>query len=144
MVGVVVALVGVVVGVRAMSAPVQRTGEPTIAVPAPSGTRFTTPSATPTATGTESKATKSSPSASKAATPESTMKASGAYNYSTATLPAAGSDGKLYSYVVAVETTAKLKANGAARTIAGVLNDPGVGPATATFDSRWWAGRKPT
>ena len=48
----VVALVAVVFGVRAVSAPVEKAGAPTIAVPAPSGTRFTSPSPTPSATGT--------------------------------------------------------------------------------------------
>ena len=52
------------------------------------------------------------------------MKASGEFDWAGVTASAAGSQGKLYSYAVAVETSAKLKADATATTIAGVLNDP--------------------
>lgn len=118
----VVALVAVVFGVRAVSAPVEKAGAPTIAVPAPSGTRFTSPSPTPSATGTESPS--SSASASPSASPTKSIKASGDFDWATTTAAASGSQGKLYRYAVAVESSAKLKANSVAGTIAGVLNDP--------------------
>ena len=118
----VVALVAVVFGVRAVSAPVEKAGAPTIAVPAPSGTRFTSPSPTPSATGTESPS--SSASASPSASPTKSIKASGDFDWATTTAAASGSQGKLYRYAVAVESSAKLKVNSVAGTIAGVLNDP--------------------
>lgn len=118
----VVALVAVVFGVRAVSAPVEKAGAPTIAVPAPSGTRFTSPSPTPSATGTESPS--SSASASPSASPTKSIKASGDFDWATTTAAASGSQGTLYRYAVAVESSAKLKANSVAGTIAGVLNDP--------------------
>ncbi len=121
-VGAVVVLVAVVFGVRALSAPVERAGEPTIAVPSPTGTRFTSPSASPTPTTTT---TSPSPTATKASTqPSSTTRATGDFLWSTATAGASGSSGTLYRYAVAVETSAHLKPNGVANTIAGVLNDP--------------------
>ena len=118
----VVALVAVVFGVRAVSAPVEKAGAPTIAVPAPSGTRFTSPSPTPSATGTESPS--SSASASPSASPTKSIKASGDFDWATTTAAASGSQGKLYRYAVAVESSAKLKVNSVAGDIAGVLNDP--------------------
>lgn len=118
----VVALVAVVFGVRAVSAPVEKAGAPTIAVPAPSGTRFTSPSPTPSATGTESPS--SSASASPSASPTKSIKASGDFDWASATAAASGSQGKLYRYAVAVESSAKLKVNSVAGDIAGVLNDP--------------------
>ena len=126
----VAALIGVVVGVRALSAPVERAGEPTIAVPAPTGTRFTSPTPTATETGTStSTATTTStatstPTGTETTAPSGTMKSSGKYDWATTTLSAAGSEGKLRSYAVAVETTAKLKADTTAATIAEVRNDP--------------------
>lgn len=118
----VAALIAVVFGVRALSAPVERAGAPTIAVPSPSGTRFTTPSPSPSATDTRT----ASPSASATASskPTSTIKATGDFDWSTASVGASGSSGTLYRYVVGVESSAKLKPNGVAGTIAGVLNDP--------------------
>ena len=118
----VVALVAVVFGVRAVSAPVEKAGAPTIAVPAPSGTRFTSPSPTPSATGTESPS--SSASASPSASPTKSIKASGDFDWATTTAAASGSQGTLYRYAVAVESSAKLKVNSVAGDIAGVLNDP--------------------
>lgn len=122
----VVALVAVVFGVRALSAPAERAGAPTIAVPAPSGTKFTSPSPTPsptaTVTGTESPS--ASASATPSASPTASIKASGDFDWASATAGASGSQGKLYRYAVAVESSAKLKANSVAGTIAGVLNDP--------------------
>ena len=125
-VGVVAALVGIVIGVQALSAPVERTGEPTVPVPAPSGTRFLSPSASPSASPSVSGPASGSPSpsATASATPSSTMKASGEFDWAGVTASAAGSQGKLYPYAVAVETSAKLKADATATTIAGVLNDP--------------------
>lgn len=118
----VVTLVAVVFGVRAVSAPVEKAGAPTIAVPAPSGTRFTSPSPTPSATGTESPS--SSASASPSASPTKSIKASGDFDWATTTAAASGSQGTLYRYAVAVESSAKLKVNSVAGDIAGVLNDP--------------------
>lgn len=126
--GAVVALIGVVAGARALSAPVERAGEPTIAVPAPTGTRFTSPTPTPTATETGTATTTSTatskPTETETTAPSGTMKSSGKYDWSTTTAAPAGSEGTLHRYAVAVETTAKLKANTAAATIADVLNDP--------------------
>lgn len=120
----VAALVGVVWGVQAMSAPVERAGEPTVAVPAPTGTRFATASPTPSTSASASASGKPSASASASPVPKSTMKASGDFDWSKATASATGSQGKLHSFVVGVETTAKLNADSTANTIAGVLNDP--------------------
>ncbi|MFT3859951.1 DUF3152 domain-containing protein [Micropruina sp.] len=122
--GAVAALVAVTVGVRALSAPVERAGVPTIAVPSPSGTRFTSPSPSPSASGTESGTASPSATASASGTPSSSIKASGDFDWATTTAAAAGSQGKLYRYAVAVESSAKLKANTVAGTVAGVLNDP--------------------
>lgn len=121
-VGAVVVLAAAAFGVRALSAPVERAGEPTIAVPSPSGTRFTSPSPSPTTSGTPSAT--STPAASASSTPKSTIKSSGDFNWATATAPASGSQGTLYRYSVAVERSAKLKADSVAETVAGVLNDP--------------------
>lgn len=124
-VGAVVVLVAVVFGVRAMSAPVQRAGEPTIPVPAPSGTRFLSPSPTPTNTATmNSTATTTASDASPSTSPSTTVKATGDFKWSGVTAAAAGSSGTLYRYAVAVESSAKLKADNVATSIAGVLNDP--------------------
>lgn len=120
----VAALVGVVWGVQAISAPVERAGEPTVAVPAPTGTRFTTPSARPSATPSATASGTATASASASAAPTGTMKASGTFDWSTVTAAASGSQGTLHRYAVAVETSAKLNADSAAKTIAGVLNDP--------------------
>ncbi len=122
-VGAVAILVAVVFGVRALSAPVERAGEPTIAVPSPSGTRFTSPSASPSATTTTSP-TSTSTSAKPSSTATSTVKASGDFDWSSATMAASGSTGTLYRFAVAVESSAKLKPNGVAMIVAGVLNDP--------------------
>ncbi len=122
--GSVAALVGVVWGVQAMSAPVERAGEPTVAVPAPTGTRFTTPSATPSATPTATASGTTSPTATASGSPAGTMKASGEFDWAKTTAAAAGSQGTLHRYAVAVETSAKLNADSTAKTIAGVLNDP--------------------
>ncbi|MCW3159194.1 DUF3152 domain-containing protein [Micropruina sonneratiae] len=125
----VAALIGLVVGVRALSAPVERAGEPTIAVPAPTGTRFTasaTPTTTATQTGTPSGTATATGTATEqpTTTPTSTMKSSGRYTWSTSTADAAGSEGTLYRYAIAVETTAKVKPDTAAGAVAEVLNDP--------------------
>lgn len=114
--------VGVVAGVQALSAPVERAGEPTIPVPAPTGTRFTSPSADPTTSATASSS--ASPTGTTSASPRSTMKSSGDFSWSTQTAAAAGSQGTLYRYAVAAETSTKLAADSTATTIADVLNDP--------------------
>ena len=119
---VVAVFVGVVAGVQALSAPVERAGEPTVPVPAPTGTRFTSPSASPSGTATTSSS--ASPTDTASGSPSSTMKSSGDFDWSTVTAAATGSQGKLYRYAVAVETSAKMKADSSATTIAGVLNDP--------------------
>ena len=125
-IGAVVALVAVVFGVRALSAPVERAGAPTIAVPSPSGTRFTSPSPSASPSGTSTATTSASASASgnPSSTPKSTTKSSGEFDWATITAAASGSQGTLYRYAVAVESSAKLKADSVAGTIAGVLNDP--------------------
>lgn len=124
-IGAVVALVAVVFGVRALSAPVERAGAPTIAVPSPSGTRFTTPSPSASASGTTSATTSATALAtSPSSTPKSSTKASGEFDWATTTAAASGSQGTLYRYAVAVESSAKLKADNVAGTIAAVLNDP--------------------
>ena len=124
-VGAVVVLVAVVFGVRAMSAPVQRAGQPTIAVPAPSGTRFLSPSPSPTGTATiNPTAATTSSGAAPSKSPRVSIKATGDFNWADVTAAAAGSSGTLYRYAVAVESSAKLKADSVATTIAGVLNDP--------------------
>ncbi len=115
-------LVAVVAGIQAMSAPVERAGEPTVAVPSPTGTRFTRPSASPSGTATTS--VSATPTGSPSSSPSGTMKASGDFGWASVTASAAGSQGKLYSYAVAVETSTKLKADTVASTVADVLNDP--------------------
>lgn len=57
------------------------------------------------------------------------MKASGTFDTSSISVPAVSSEGKLRRYVVVVETSSKLSANGVARQVAAILNDP-----------RSWAG----
>lgn len=121
-VGAVAALIAVVFGVRALSAPVEKAGAPTIPVPSPSGTRFTSPSPSPSPTGTERGTATGSPTPSSK--PASSIKATGDFDWSTATVAASGSSGTLYRYVVGVESSANLQANSVAGTIAGVLNDP--------------------
>jgi hypothetical protein len=127
-IGAVAVLIAAVFGVRALSAPVEKAGAPTIAVPAPTGTRFTSPSPSPSPTGTESGSASASASANASASPSSkatsSIKASGDFDWSTATVGASGSAGTLYRYVVGVESSAKLKANSVAGTVADVLNDP--------------------
>ncbi|MFT4294229.1 MAG: DUF3152 domain-containing protein [Micropruina sp.] len=115
-------LVGAVLGVRAISAPVERAGAPTIPVPAPSGTRFLSPSASPSADASTSPS--GSPSASASSSPRSTMKVSGDFDWAGVTAAAAGSQGELRRYAVGVESSAKLDADSVAKTVAGVLNDP--------------------
>ena len=120
--GAVAVLVGIFVGVQALSAPVERAGSPTIAVPSPTGTLSLSPSAGPSATGTASAT--ATGSATSSSTPKSTMKASGDYTWADVTAAAAGSQGTLHRYTVAVETSSKLDADRTAETIAEVLNDP--------------------
>lgn len=115
---VVAALAGLGFGIRALSAPVERAGVPTIPVPPPSGTPSPSASASPSATTT------GSPTTTASTSPRSTMKASGDFAWASVTASAAGSKGTLTRYAVATETSAKLNANTAATTIAGVLNDP--------------------
>ena len=115
-------LVALVAGIQAMSAPVERAGEPTVAVPSPTGTRFTGPSASPIGTATTS--VSATPTGSPSSSPSGTMNASGDFGWASVTSPAAGSQGRLYSYAVAVETSTGLKADTVALTIADVLNDP--------------------
>lgn len=115
---VVAALVGVVVGIQALSAPAERSGAPTVPVPTPTGTRFLNPSTSPAASPS------GSPSASASNSPSGTMKASGHFDWAGVTAPAAGSQGTLHRYAVAAETSTKLEADSVATTIAGVLNDP--------------------
>ncbi|MFT3971530.1 MAG: DUF3152 domain-containing protein [Micropruina sp.] len=117
---VVVVLVGVVVGIQALSAPVERAGTPTVPVPSPSGTRVPNPSASPSASASTSGSAPASPSSS----PSGTMKASGRFDWAGVTAPAAGSQGTLHRYAVAAETSTKLTTDSVATTIAGVLNDP--------------------
>jgi len=122
-IGAVAVVVGVVAGVQALSAPVERAGVPTIAVPSPTGTRSISPSAGPSAPkGTASPSPAGS--ASSASTPKSTMKASGDYTWADVAAAAAGSQGTLHRYAVAVETSSKLNADRTAARIADVLNDP--------------------
>ncbi|MFT4215906.1 MAG: DUF3152 domain-containing protein [Micropruina sp.] len=120
----VAALVGIVAGVQALSAPVERAGTPTMPVPAPTGTRFTSPSPSPSSSTTPTTSGSASPTGTASSSPRSTMKSSGAFNWASVTASAAGSQGKLYRYAVAVETSAALKADSVATTISGVLNDP--------------------
>ncbi|MBK8460192.1 MAG: DUF3152 domain-containing protein [Micropruina sp.] len=122
--GVAVVLVVLGIGVRGLFAPVERAGNPTIPVPPP-----TAVAAEPTLSPSSSPSASGSPSASPSGTPSATapvpgVKASGKFNWSSGVAAAAGSSGTLHSYVVAVETTAKVKANSAAGVVAGVLNDP--------------------
>ena len=119
----VVMLVAVAFGVRALSAPVERAGEPTIPVPAPSGTRFLSPSPSPSGSATTSPSgTASTSSATPARTPS--IKATADFDWADVTAAAAGSSGTLYRYSVAVESSAKLKPNSVAGSVADVLNDP--------------------
>lgn len=124
MVVAIVAIVAVGFGVRAMSVPAERAGTPTIAVPSPTGTRFTTPSPTPSPSGTESGSTSPSASGSKSASPTGSVKASNAFDWATLNVAAAGSEGALTTIAVAVEDSAKLTPNTVAKTVSGVLNDP--------------------
>ncbi|MFT3835203.1 MAG: DUF3152 domain-containing protein [Micropruina sp.] len=119
-VAVVAALVGVGFGVRAMSVPVERAGVPTMPVPSPSGGRSASPSPSASTSATPS----GTPTTTASSSPRSTIKASGNFDWASVTASAAGSQGKLTRYAVAVETSAKLGADSAAKTIAGVLNDP--------------------
>lgn len=117
-------LVGVVAGVQALSAPVERAGVPTVPVPAPTGTRFTSPSASASPSPDPSATASGTTTATASSSPTGTMKASGEFDWAKVTASAAGSQGQLYRYAVAVETSAKLKADSVAKTVAGVLNDP--------------------
>ena len=105
--------------------PVQRIGVPTatVARPAP-----VTPTATPTPTATASPTGTASPQPEAEPTVPG-MKASGDFDTSTLGVDSVGSSGDLHRFVVAVETTSKLKVNTVARQIAEILNDP-----------RSWAG----
>ena len=125
-------MVGIALVVRALSAPVEQVGVPTLPVPSPSGTQAGTPSPSPSVGGTTSPTTGSSPTASAEPTATSTMKSSGSFTWSTATAPAAGSQGELYRYAVAAETSAGIKPDSAAGTIASVLNDPRSWTGTGT------------
>lgn len=129
--GVAVALVLLGLGLRQLVTPVERTGKPTIPIslppPKPSSTG---PSVSPSVSGSTSPSTSPSGSPSAApnpsgpATPKSTMAATGKYVWSSLSIPAAGSVGTNRTYVVAVETSAKLKANPVATLVAETLNDP--------------------
>lgn len=118
----VLALVGIGIGISALSAPAERTGVPTIPL-TPPPPRTQTP--TPSSSAMPSSDPSASPSSSAGpATPSSSMAASGSFAWSTTTAPALSSVGERYPFVVAVETSAKLKPNGVATFIADTLNDP--------------------
>jgi hypothetical protein len=110
-------------GIRDLVTPVERAGNPTIPVPPPpprSQPQTPSPSISPSASTT---GVPSSPPATPT-TAVPTMKSSGKFRWSSATAAAAGSSGTVHRFVVAVETTAGIKVNGGATTVAGVLNDP--------------------
>lgn len=117
-VAVVAALVVLGLWVNQLVTPVERVGVPTATVSRPAPiTPTATPIPTPTTSGTES------PEPTK--TPDvATMKSSGDFDTSDVAVDALGSSGELRRFVVAVETSSKLKVNPVARQIAEILNDP--------------------